>query len=79
MHEKNMRPQKLYELGEQYYYGRGVPRSYERAFNLSLIAAKKGYAPAQTRVGFCYEHGQGVEYDYGKGFELTKLAEDRII
>lgn len=70
----NMTAKELYELGEKYYYGKGVPTSYEKAFELSLKAAKMGYAPAQTRTGFCYEHGHGVSVSYSDAVYWYTLA-----
>lgn len=49
-----------YNLGNCYYNGSGVDRSFEKAAEYYQQAARGGYAPAQFRLGHCYYHGEGI-------------------
>ena len=40
-----------FNLGQMYYYGRGVPRDYKTAVKWYRLAAKQGYAKAQKNLG----------------------------
>lgn len=42
----------------------GQPEQERKGCELFLRAAEKGYAPAQYRLGYCYESGKGVEQNY---------------
>jgi TPR repeat protein len=65
-----------YQLGEMYFYGKGVEQDLERAVAAYRRAAVEGrgglravegeeggHPPAQFSLGRCYELGQGVEQD----------------
>ncbi len=47
-----------------YFYGQGVPQSYEKAKILWERAASKGIAKAQFNLGLLYAGGHGVAQDY---------------
>jgi TPR repeat protein/FixJ family two-component response regulator len=47
--------------GEDYYYGRGVPKDYSMAAMWFRNAAEQGNANAQFNLARCYAFGQGVE------------------
>ncbi len=51
-------------LGILYREGVVVEKSYEKAANLFLKAARKGHASAMYRIGRCYVDGTGVERSY---------------
>ena len=40
----------LFDLGEKYYYGRGVEQSYTEAEKYYRQAAEQGYAKAQNNL-----------------------------
>ena len=52
------------ELGDCYYYGKGVTQSYKDAVKWYRLAAERGHARAQCNLGFCYEKGYGVTQSY---------------
>ncbi|ORZ24783.1 hypothetical protein BCR41DRAFT_348507, partial [Lobosporangium transversale] len=54
--------------GEMYYYGKGVPQDYLKAFDWYLKAANQGYASAQYNLGYMYLKGKGVPHDYSTAF-----------
>ena len=62
------------ELGEYYYTGNGVTRSYTDAVEWFEKAAKKGNAHAIERLGDCYYNGHGVKQSYAKAEKLYKQA-----
>jgi TPR repeat protein len=52
-------------LGQAHHYGEmSLAKNLERAFQLYVLAAAQGKAPAQLILGQCYAHGHGVEIDY---------------
>ena len=63
-----------YILGNRYYIGDGVEKSYTEAVKWYRLAADQGYAGAQCNLGYCYEHGNGVAKDYNKAVEYYILA-----
>ena len=44
---------------------------------LVRLAADQGYAPAQTDLGYVYEHGLGVEHDFSEAARFYKLAAEQ--
>jgi TPR repeat protein len=57
-----------YDLGEKYFYGKGVDQDFERAVAEYRLAAEEegeggGHSAAQMSLGFCYYHGHEVEKD----------------
>ena len=52
------------DLGDNYYFGRGVEQNYEEAAGWYLRAAEQGDARAQTSLGYLYYRGYGVEQDH---------------
>ena len=48
------------ELGDAYYYGKGVAKDFTEATKWYRKAAEQGNASAQYSLGFCYENGKGV-------------------
>ncbi len=66
--------QAMFELGEYYYTGRGVTRSYEDALTWFEKSAKKGVAQAIERLGDCYFNGHGVKQNYSKAEKYYNQA-----
>ena len=61
---KTVRAQKLYEIGNQYYYGDGAEQDYVKALEYYRQAAAMGYAEAFNDLGVMYHYGYGVNQDY---------------
>ncbi|HLJ72620.1 MAG TPA: hypothetical protein VKU03_14970 [Roseiarcus sp.] len=51
------------ELASRLFEGRGMPRDIHAAAQWFERAANQDFAPAQYRIGACYEKGNGVERD----------------
>ncbi|MBR7117380.1 MAG: sel1 repeat family protein [Clostridia bacterium] len=67
-------PQAMFELGEYYYTGKGVTRSYTDAYAWFEKAAKKGNVRAIERLGDCYMNGHGVKQNYAKAEKYYNQA-----
>ena len=52
------------DLGNCYYYGKGVKKDFTQAAYWYQKAAEQGYAEAQFNLGALYFHGRGVTQDY---------------
>ena len=50
---------------------------YDDAYSGLLKAAEQGYAAAQNNLGFCYDHGRGVEQNYTEAVKWYSSAERR--
>ncbi len=61
-------------LGDIYHWGRGVPRSPQKAFEYYARAAELGGVKAQRRIGEAYATGVGAEKDDDLAFLWTKQA-----
>jgi len=55
----------------------GMLNNFAEAFDCYLIAAEKGYAPAQCNLAFCYEKGHGVRQDFKKRLSIIKNLRNR--
>ena len=71
----------IYDIGEEYYYGKGVEQDYAKAVECYEQSADMGYADAQFRLGYFYfyeyyhENDNEIEKERIKGLELlTKAA-----
>ena len=51
------------DLGNMYYFGRGVPKNYAKALELFGKSAEQGFAEAQNNLGNMYYSGAGVPKD----------------
>ena len=56
-------PKSMFEVGQMYYLGDGVPNDIQKAVEWYRKAADKGFAPAQYRLGLFYLRGNGVTQD----------------
>lgn len=56
--------QRLCQLGDNYYYGRGVIINYALARYYYEQAAQQGNATAMNALGYIYQNGLGVYVDY---------------
>ncbi|MGO7181504.1 peptidoglycan-binding protein [Rhizobium brockwellii] len=65
----------LFEIGARYSDGRnGMTVDQKQAANWYQLAADKGFAPAQYRLGSMYEKGNGVERDITKAKAFYEQA-----
>ncbi len=68
-------PKALNMLGDIYYYGdKGIDIDLIKAFKYFLKSAKMGYSVAQYDVGWCCEHGKGIEKNLTKAYDWHKKA-----
>ena len=63
-----------FNLGQMYYYGRGVPRNYKTAVKWFRLAAEQGDADAQYNLGAMHENGRGVLQDDKTAVKWYTLA-----
>ena len=64
------------DLGNIYYFGRGVPQNYAKAFELFGKSAEQGFAVAQNNLGNMYYSGAGVPQNNKRAaYWYTKAAE----
>ena len=61
-------------LGCAYQQGRGVPQSFERAFELFKLSEAQGDANATANLAKSYVHGWGVDHSYAEARRLYGLA-----
>jgi localization factor PodJL len=67
-------PKAMFEIGNRYDAGRGLPSDRAAAARWYERAAEQGFAPAQYRIGNFYEKGIGVERDTSKAKTWYQLA-----
>ena len=70
-------PSAAYEVASRFAEGRVVPQSSEEAARWFDVAAKKGLAPAQFRLGTLYEKGLGVKKDLAAARDLYRTAAEK--
>lgn len=75
VNEDNIFPQN--NLGDCYYYGRGVEQNYHKAVQYYQKDAEKGDASAQNNLGNCYYYGKGVEQNYQKAVQWYQKAAEQ--
>ena len=63
-------------LGNAYFFGRGIEQDYAAAVEWYMKAVEKGHADAQLHLGWMYDNGFSVAQDSAKAFEwYMKAAE----
>lgn len=67
-------PTKAEELGNKYYYGKGVAKSFSQAFYWYKVAAEKDKVFAQTMLAFMYFNAQGTRKDVDASIYWNKKA-----
>jgi localization factor PodJL len=70
-------PHAAYEVAIRFAEGRVVPTNNEEAARWFDVAARKGVAPAQFRLGALYEKGLGVRKDLAMARDLYRAAADK--
>lgn len=63
-----------YLLGEIYFQGKEVPKSYKAAFEWMSKAANQGDKSAQGSLGFDYYNGWGTKKDYVLAYMWWSLS-----
>lgn len=64
-------------LGNAYYNGIIVEKSYEQAVEYYRKAIHGGNIDALNNLGICYEYGKGIEQDNNKALECYKKAKEK--
>lgn len=64
----------LGNIATLYFYGWGVPQSYEEAAKILQLAVDAGDPDAQNKLATLYDDGLGVTRDHGQAFELYRRA-----
>lgn len=62
--EAKEKASEIVEIGENYYFGRGVNKNYKEALKYFTEAAKLGDEYAEAYLGVFYERGLGTKRDY---------------
>lgn len=71
-------PAAMAELGECYFRGNGtIDCDTTKAYNLFVMAASKGSALGQERLGFLFENGYATEKDSAKAYAFYKAAAEQ--
>ncbi len=66
-----------FNLGEMYYFGKGVALDYRQAVYWYRKAADQGYANGQSNLGFMYGNGKGVALDDKQAVYWYRKAADQ--
>ena len=69
--------QQLYKLGYNSYYGYGVAKDYNKAFEFFFEAAKLGNANGLSGLSYCYYYGYGTSQNYYKAYEYASKAAEQ--
>ncbi len=65
-------------LGDEYYRGAIIERDYYKAFSLFQDAAQEDESGfSYYNIGFCYEHGHGIEQNTDLAFENYRMSADK--
>ena len=70
----NGRKYSYFYLGQMFYFGRGVEKNDQKAFEYFKISAEFGVTNAQCALGYRYENGQGTKKDLDSAFVWYKIA-----
>ena len=65
------------ELGDCYYFGKGVEENYDKAFDWFKKSAEQGYPAAQFNLGLCFYYGKGVKEDTDRALEFLKQSAEQ--
>ncbi|KAF5370762.1 hypothetical protein D9758_002120 [Tetrapyrgos nigripes] len=64
----------IYEVGQCFFHGWGVPKDQKMAVKYYRVAAGLGDADAQNDLGFCLANGKGCKKDRKEAAKWYKLA-----
>lgn len=62
------------KLGDMYYYGQGVDKDYDKAFQWYTKSALQDNSDSQNMLGIMYRFGFGVDKDINKSIEYYTKA-----
>ena len=65
-----------YQIGNAYYFGKGVEKDLNKAFEWYKKAAQK-YTPAQYSLGFMYVNGYGTGKNIDEAFKMYEKAAEQ--
>lgn len=75
--EEENDPESQYKLGSMFYQGQIIKKpDFKRAVVYFTLAARNGYAPAQSKLGLLYWRGEGIEKDMNQAFKWLYLAQE---
>ena len=60
-----------------YRQGQGVIRNTKEGFKYYKFAADRGYAPAQSNLGICYECGYGIAQNSIEAVKWYRLSAEQ--
>lgn len=66
-----------YQLGYEYYYGRGFPNDYNKAVFWLKKSSELGNSKAQNMLADCYYNAKGVSKDVGEALYWHTKAADQ--
>lgn len=66
-----------YNLGYNYFYGKGVKQDYTEAVKWFRKAAEQGLAEAQYELGICYDNGNGVSQNHTEAVKWYHKAAEQ--
>lgn len=64
----------IYELGQRYFYGVGVPTDYGKARGYFEVAAERGSSGSNYFLGKIYYNGNGVQTNHLKAKEYFEKS-----
>jgi tetratricopeptide (TPR) repeat protein len=67
-------PEGMNARGDDFYYGKGVPKDYALAVTWYRRAAEAGNNTAMDSLGWMYDHGEGVTQDYQQALSWYRKA-----
>ena len=71
--KRRLSAEEWYQKGKEFY----DQEKYDDAYSWLLKAAEQGNAAAQNNLGFCYDHGRGVEQNYTEAVKWYRKAAEQ--
>ena len=65
------------QLGDCYYFGKGVKNDYGEAVKWYQKAAEQGNSLAQFKLSICYKNGYGCKQDITKAAQYCRMSAER--
>lgn len=75
--EESVTPEDITALARRYEHAEGLPRDYQRAFDLYCQAAKSGWAEAQYALAWMYANARGLARNDQAAQQLFQLAAEQ--
>ncbi|KIJ45232.1 hypothetical protein M422DRAFT_167278 [Sphaerobolus stellatus SS14] len=64
----------IYEVGQCFFHGWGVPQDKKMAVSYYQVAARLGDSDAQQELGFCFANGKGCKKDRKEAAKWYRAA-----